>query len=357
MIRSSRHILKYQNQGKTDWLDKLFEDYLKELRYYINSIQTVKLPLDKNLSSKQLEGKHIFHSQWKQNIYKQASEIIRSCRKKHKKVKKIQNISIILDERLFDVEYQEIGEFDEFIRIKLPYFEKSKKRAITINVPIKHHKHSLKYSSWNRKKSVRLKKIDGKYFLDIIYEKQAPDKKLEGNSIGIDQGYNKLYITSENQQSKTDFKLLYLDISKKKQGSKNFKQILIERDKLINQEVNQLIKENDIKTIVIEDLKNVKKKSKFSKSLNNKMQRWSYNKFTRKLQSICEEQGIDLKKVSPAYTSQRCSKCGEIYEESRNGEKFICISCGYSEDADLNAAKNILHRGVYNPSITRNQKQ
>ncbi|HON83090.1 MAG TPA: hypothetical protein PLI22_03025 [Caldisericia bacterium] len=56
MIRSSRHILKYQNQGKTDWLDKLFEDYLKELRCYINLIQTGKLPLDKNLSSKQLGG-------------------------------------------------------------------------------------------------------------------------------------------------------------------------------------------------------------------------------------------------------------------------------------------------------------
>jgi len=103
-------------------------------------------------------------------------------------------------------------------------------------------------------------------------------------------------------------------------------------------------------------LKKVKHKSKFSKILNNKMRRWSYAKFTRKLERICEEQGIDLKKVSPAYTSQRCSKCGEIHEESRNGEKFICISCGYSDDADLNAAKNILHRGVYNPSIIKNQK-
>ena len=356
MIRSSRHILKYQNQGKTDWLDKLFDDYQKELWYYIDLIQTNKLSLDKNLSSKVLQGNLIHHSQWKQNIYKQASEIIRSCRKKHKKVKQIKNISINLDERLFDVEYQESGEFDEFIKINLPYF-RNKRRAITIKIPIKHHKHSLKYSSWTRKKSIRLKKIDGKYFLDIIYEKQAPDKKLSGSSIGIDQGYNKLYITSENQQPKTDFKALYLDISKKKQGSKNFKQILIERDKLINQEVNQLIKENDIKTIVIEDLKNVKKKSKFSKSLNNKMQRWSYNKFTRKLQSICEEQGICLVKVSPAYTSQRCSKCGAIHKESRNGDRYLCIVCGYSDDADHNASVNILHRGVYNPSITRNQKQ
>ena len=95
---------------------------------------------------------------------------------------------------------------------------------------------------------------------------------------------------------------------------------------------------------------------KYNKILNNKMQRWSYNKFTRKLERICEEQGICLVKVSPAYTSQRCSKCGAIHKESRNGDMYLCIVCGYSEDADLNAAKNILHRGVYNPSIIKNQK-
>ena len=87
------------------------------------------------------------------------------------------------------------------------------------------------------------------------------------------------------------------------------------------------------------------------------MQRWSYNKFIKKIESISEEQGIELLKVSPAYTSQRCSKCGAIHKESRNGDRYLCIVCGYSDDADHNASVNILHRGVYNPSITRNQKQ
>ena len=75
--------------------------------------------------------------------------------------------------------------------------------------------------------------------------------------------------------------------------------------------------------------------------------------YIRKLENICEEQGISLVKVSPAYTSQRCSACGATFEKSRNGEKFICVVCGHSEDADLNASKNILHRGVYNPSTLK----
>jgi len=73
------------------------------------------------------------------------------------------------------------------------------------------------------------------------------------------------------------------------------------------------------------------------------------------LQNITEEKGIKLVKVSPAYSSQQCSQCGAIDEKNRLGEKFSCIACGYENDADVNASLNILHRGVYSPSTTKNQ--
>jgi len=69
------------------------------------------------------------------------------------------------------------------------------------------------------------------------------------------------------------------------------------------------------------------------------------------LQNITEEKGIKLVKVSPAYSSQQCSQCGAIDEKNRLGEKFSCIACGYKNDADVNASLNILHRGVYSPSL------
>jgi putative transposase len=50
--------------------------------------------------------------------------------------------------------------------------------------------------------------------------------------------------------------------------------------------------------------------------------------------------------VNPRYTSQRCSHCGEIAAENRDKEKFACISCGHSEHADINAARNILRAGL-----------
>ena len=50
---------------------------------------------------------------------------------------------------------------------------------------------------------------------------------------------------------------------------------------------------------------------------------------------------------SAAYTSQRCSSCGHTEPENRKTQaEFACLACGHSENADLNAAKNIQRAGL-----------
>ena len=50
---------------------------------------------------------------------------------------------------------------------------------------------------------------------------------------------------------------------------------------------------------------------------------------------------------SAAYTSQRCSVCGHTEPENRKTQaEFACLACGHSENADLNAAKNIRGAGI-----------
>ncbi|MCW2938496.1 MAG: Mobile element protein [Actinomycetia bacterium] len=47
-------------------------------------------------------------------------------------------------------------------------------------------------------------------------------------------------------------------------------------------------------------------------------------------------------KVNPGYTSQRCSACGIVDREARESQAvFRCRSCGYTGNADVNAAINI----------------
>ena len=49
-----------------------------------------------------------------------------------------------------------------------------------------------------------------------------------------------------------------------------------------------------------------------------------------------------VEKVSPAFTSQRCSACGHVDGKSRESQaRFVCTACGFAGNADVNAARNI----------------
>ena len=52
-------------------------------------------------------------------------------------------------------------------------------------------------------------------------------------------------------------------------------------------------------------------------------------------------------KVPPHQSSQECAKCGHIHPDNRLSQsEFVCKICGYSENADFNAAKVIAKRGI-----------
>jgi transposase len=49
-----------------------------------------------------------------------------------------------------------------------------------------------------------------------------------------------------------------------------------------------------------------------------------------------------VEKVSPVFTSQRCSACGHVAAESRKSQAlFACVACSFAVNADVNAARNI----------------
>jgi putative transposase len=49
-----------------------------------------------------------------------------------------------------------------------------------------------------------------------------------------------------------------------------------------------------------------------------------------------------VEKISPAFTSQRCSTCGRVDRGSRESQAvFRCTACGFAGHADVNAAINI----------------
>lgn len=100
---------------------------------------------------------------------------------------------------------------------------------------------------------------------------------------------------------------------------------------------------NHYGTIQMEDLSGIKKNTEFPKFL----QHWTYYDLQSKIENKAAEYGIKVVKIKPDYTSQRCSECGNIDKANRPSQsKFCCTECGFSCNADLNAAKNISIKNI-----------
>jgi putative transposase len=64
------------------------------------------------------------------------------------------------------------------------------------------------------------------------------------------------------------------------------------------------------------------------------------------LQDKAARAGHAVVRVPAQFTSQRCSRCGETVPKTLSVRTHVCPHCGYAADRDINAAHNILHRGL-----------
>jgi DNA-directed RNA polymerase subunit RPC12/RpoP len=76
--------------------------------------------------------------------------------------------------------------------------------------------------------------------------------------------------------------------------------------------------------------------------LTHRFHAWAFRRLFEYVEYEAEVVGISVEQVTPAYTSQRCSRCGTTLRENRQTrERFCCQTCGYEVNADYNAAKNV----------------
>ena len=95
--------------------------------------------------------------------------------------------------------------------------------------------------------------------------------------------------------------------------------------------------------IVLEDLRipQVAKRMRWKQGTRRRMSQWARSLLERCITNKAEQFGIAVAYVNPAYTSQTCSRCG--LRGHRLKHRFSCV-CGYTDHADLNAARNIRDR-------------
>ena len=73
--------------------------------------------------------------------------------------------------------------------------------------------------------------------------------------------------------------------------------------------------------------------------LNREIMRSGWGLLARRLEDKAPGR---VQRVSPAYTSQRCSRCGHVAAGNRKSQAvFACLACAVTLHADVNAARNI----------------
>lgn len=96
--------------------------------------------------------------------------------------------------------------------------------------------------------------------------------------------------------------------------------------------------------IHLERLTREVKKSKFLTEY------WSYAQLQQMIEYKAKKEGITVKYINPAYTSQMCSNpnCGHVDKDNRKTQSgFECLKCGYKLNADYNASVNIARSTNY----------
>lgn len=177
----------------------------------------------------------------------------------------------------------------------------------------------------------------------IWIEFEEPELRETGDTIGVDVGINKLIVTSEQQVIGKDWKQISIKVRRRRPGSKGKRRARIARDHYINRAIKQLPWDR-MQTIGIEDLTGMKKgKSKTrGKSFRKAAAPWTYRRVRQRIECLAPENRVRLVAIDPRGTSRTCPACGEDDRRNRKGERFRCVACDHTGDADFVGARNIL---------------
>ncbi len=227
-------------------------------------------------------------------------------------------------------------------------------------------------------KNVTVSQSCGKWYISIQTEYEQPEAQHDSTSmIGLDAGVTKLATLSDGtvfepvNSFKTNQKklaILQRQLSRKVKFSANWQKqkrkiqrlhshIANIRKDYLHKVTTTLSKNHAM--IVIEDLKvsNMSKSAKGTadqhgrnvrakSGLNRSILDQGWYELRRQLEYKQGWRGGQVLAINPAYTSQKCACCSHTAKENRLSQsKFECQACGYTANADINGARNILAAG------------
>jgi putative transposase len=227
-------------------------------------------------------------------------------------------------------------------------------------------------------KNITVSSAGGKWFVSIQTEREVEQTIPKGGAVGIDMGIARFATLSDgtfhaplNSFKRHENRLCRYQraMSRKVKFSNNWKKAKARITKL-HQKIGNVRRDYLHKAtttisqnhamVCIEDLqvrnmsksavgtidqpgRNVRAKSGLNKAILD--QGWF--EFRRQLEYKLQWQGGFLVPVPPQNMSRTCPSCGHVSADNRQTQaRFVCVECGFEENADLVGAINILSRGM-----------
>jgi len=208
---------------------------------------------------------------------------------------------------------------------------------------------------------VRVVKTARRVKVQVIHAIEAVEPAPSISPIGIDVGIRSRitcsngFKTGKNELDRSELKRRQKILSKAKKGSNSRKKKRMayakewrrvrERERgSLHELTAELVKQSN--TFYVENLKvlNMVKNHSLARSILEA----NWGAFMELLTYKAESAGGRVVKVDPKDTSQTCSSCGSKPKEKLTLaiRHYRCEYCGFEADRDMNAALNILQRGL-----------
>jgi len=208
----------------------------------------------------------------------------------------------------------------------------------------------------------------GRFWLHVVMQKHFEPVALTGGVVGVDLGVVRPAVTSDAQflgdrrWREIEERTFRLRRNLQAKGTRSARRHL----RKLGRRVNRFRKDCDHvlsrrivdsvekgTTIALEDLTNIRDNVKSRKKQRRRLHGWSFNRLQTFLGYKAELAGVAIAYVDPRYTSQKCSKCGHTEKANRRTQsEFGCRKCGFTLNADLNAARNIRANHLASPAMS-----
>jgi IS605 OrfB family transposase len=217
-----------------------------------------------------------------------------------------------------------------------------------------------------RRGEVDLCLVRGQWILAATCDIPETEEFKAGDWLGVDLGIGSLAADSDGAaHTGADVERVRDRLARRKRGlqkrgtkaAKRRLRKLAGKEARFRKHINHCIAKAIVTTaertargIALENLTHIRRRVTARRSQRSRLHSWSFGQLRSFVAYKARRRGVPVAYVDPRNTSIGCSCCGVIDKKNRPDQAtFSCVSCGHSEPADINGARNIRAKAAVTP--------